>query len=275
MPRWFLSTSPGYARIAPEATDAFTPVAAFTLRTGGSSDPPFDSLNLSEGVGDDAPTVRANRARLLGALGLDPASVAYATQVHGATCLSPTAPGWAGEADALATRQPGITLAVGTADCMGLILWDPSPDPARRAVAAVHSGWRGMVSGAVRAAVRCLVETGARAADLRVALGPRIGPCCFEVGADVAAQFAPEERIHDAGRLTVDLARAARRELASAGVAAASIRDAGDVFPARACTSCNAERFFSHRRDRGRTGRAWALVALSPAQGAQRDETPA
>src|SRR5205823_3946209 len=130
---------------------------------------------------DDAATVRVNRARLLHALGLDPASVAYATQVHGNACLEPTGPGWAGEADALATRRAGLTLAVGTADCMGLVLWDPAPDPARRAVAAVHSGWRGMAGGAVRAAVDCLVAGGSRAADLRVALGPRIGPCCFEV----------------------------------------------------------------------------------------------
>ncbi len=275
MPRWFLSTSPGYARIAPAAGDAFTPTAAFTLRTGGASAPPFASLNLSEGVGDDADTVRANRARLLSALGLNTASVAYATQVHGATCLSPAGPGWAGEGDALATRRAGVTLAVGTADCMGLLFWDPAADPARRAVAAVHSGWRGMASGAVRSAVSCLVAGGSRAADLRVALGPRIGPCCFEVGPDVAARFEPDERVRTGDRLTVDLARAARRELARAGVPAGSILDAADVLPARACTSCDAERFFSHRRDRGRTGRAWAIVALSPARGEQRGEATA
>src|SRR5258705_7091416 len=76
MPRWFLSNSPGYIRVAQDPGDAFTPVAAFTTRTGGSSAAPFDSLNLSEGVGDDTHAVRANRARVLGALGLDPAHVA-------------------------------------------------------------------------------------------------------------------------------------------------------------------------------------------------------
>jgi copper oxidase (laccase) domain-containing protein len=75
-------------------------------------------------------------------------------------------------------------------------------------------------------------------------------------------------------RLTVDLERAARREIARAGVPDASIVDAGDILPARACTSCNADLFFSHRRDRGRTGRAWAVAALVPAAGAQRGEAP-
>ena len=162
--------TPGYVRAAPDPADAFTPIAAFTTRTGGVSAAPFDSLNLSEGVGDDPHAVRMNRSRVLGALGLAPDQVAYATQVHGATCLVPPGPGWAGTADALATRHEALVLAVGTADCLGVLLWDAT----RPVIAAVHAGWRGTLAGVVPRAVETLATLGSAAPDLRAALGPRM-----------------------------------------------------------------------------------------------------
>jgi YfiH family protein len=261
MPRWFLSTSPGYVRVSQVPGDRFTPVAAFSARTGGVSASPFASLNLSEGVGDDPHAVRENRTRLLGALGIDPSAVAFATQVHGATCLAPPGPGWAGTGDALVTGRSDFALAVGTADCMGVLAWDA----AGSGVAAVHAGWRGMVAGAVKVALEALLRHGVPPDRLRVALGPRIGPCCFVVGPEVAERFPAEARREADGRVTLDLERAARLQLAAQGVLDSAVFDAGDVLPARACTSCGGERFFSHRRDRGVTGRAWALVALQPA----------
>ena len=233
-------------------------MAAFSARTGGVSGPPFASLNLSEGVGDDPHAVRENRARLLGALGIDPKAVAFATQVHGATCLAPPGPGWAGTGDALVTGRTDVALAVGTADCMGVLAWDA----AGTEVAAVHAGWRGMVAGALKVALETLLRHGVPPDRLRVALGPRIGPCCFVVGPEVFERFPPETRREADGRLTLDLESAARLQLRALGVADAAILDAGDVLPARACTSCGGERWFSHRRDRGVTGRAWALVTL-------------
>jgi len=252
------------------AGDAFTPVAAFSTRTGGLSEAPFASLNLSEGVGDDPLAVRGNRARLLGALDLDPSGVAYATQVHGATCLVPPGPGWAGTGDALVTRRADLTLAVGTADCMGVLAWDADGTGA----AAVHAGWRGMVAGAVTVALETLVAQGVPAPRLRVALGPRIGPCCFLVGPEVAEQFAAEDVVRERHRITVDLARAAQRQIARAGVPPDAVFDAAAVLPAGACTSCNAEQFFSHRRDLGRTGRSWGVVALREARTATASERP-
>jgi polyphenol oxidase len=257
MPRWFLSTTPGYLRVAPFAGDAFTPIAAFSARTGGTSDAPFDSLNLSEGVGDDTQAVRANRARLLGALQLAPERVAYATQVHGATCLVPQGPGWAGTGDALATRHEDLVLAVGTADCLAVLLWDST----RPAVAAAHAGWRGTVAGVVPHAVSALAALGSDPARLRAALGPRIGPCCFEVGPEVAERFRPEDVRDDRGRLTVDLAQAVTRQLVLAGLDPASVRDAATDLEGGACTACDPARYYSHRRDHGRTGRSWGILA--------------
>jgi YfiH family protein len=250
MSRWFLSTRPGYLRVAPGSPDEFTPVAAFSSRVGGVSDSPFDALNLSAGVGDDPGAVRDNRARLLGALGLAPESVVYATQVHGATCLRPSAPGVAGEGDALVTTDDTLTLAAGTADCLGVLLWSRD----RPAVASIHAGWRGLVAGVVGSAVSALAEDAVPAARLRAALGPRIGPCCFEVGPEVAERFDAGDVVRGE-RTTVDLAQAARRALSAAGVPEDSILDVGR------CTACEPETWFSHRRDRGRTGRSWAVIA--------------
>jgi YfiH family protein len=261
MPRWFLSQAPGYVRVAPDPADAFTPIAAFTARTGGVSAAPFDSLNLSEGVGDDALRVRDNRARVLGALSLAPGQVAYATQVHGATCLVPPGPGWAGTADALATRNEALVLAVGTADCLGVLLWDAT----RPAIAAAHAGWRGTLAGVVPRAVDALTALGSAAPDLRAALGPRIGPCCFEVSPDVAERFAPEDVRLDGDRVTVDFAAAVTRQLRAAGLREGSIRDLARDLDGGACTADDPARWFSHRRDRGRTGRAWGILAARPA----------
>jgi YfiH family protein len=292
MPDWFLSTDPGYARVAPASAPggAFTPVAAFSTRRGGTSAAPWDSLNLSEGVGDRAADVRANRARLLGALGLDPARVAWATQVHGAHVLVARAPGLAGTGDALITTTPDLVLAVGAADCLPVLAWDAGPARARtpgRAVAAAHAGWRGLVAGVIPQTLAAFARLGAPPAELHVALGPRIGPCCFVVGPDVPARFAPPfvGRPSPAGaaggdadgdadgsraghdRATVDLAAVARDQLLGAGVLPGRIHDLGH------CTACDPERYFSHRRDRGRTGRAWGVISLAPAGPAQAGES--
>jgi len=269
MPDWFLSTDPGYARVAPAPGGAFTPVAAFSTRRGGTSAAPWDSLNLSEGVGDRVADVRSNRSRLLGALGLDPARVAWATQVHGAHVLVARGPGLAGTGDALLSSTPDLVLAVGAADCLPVLAWDVSG----RAVAAAHAGWRGLVAGVIPQTLAGFARLGARPADLEIALGPRIGPCCFVVGPDVAARFAAEfvaPAGSDGGdgrdRATVDLAAAARDQLRGAGVLPGRIHDLGH------CTACDPERYFSHRRDRGRTGRAWGVISLAPAGPAQAGE---
>jgi polyphenol oxidase len=224
-------------------------VAAFSTRVGGVSEPPFDTLNLGRLTGD--PNVRENRHRLGAALGIDPWRVLIGRQVHQAhvrrhegptepSAFAEPAPGLA-EADGHATERPGLVPLVFVADCLPVALAGES------GVAMIHCGWRGMAAGIVKRGVE---QAGATAA----AIGPSIGPCCYEVGDEVREVFTGlGDGIAD-GRM-LDLREVARRLLADAGVERVEISDL--------CTSCHPELFFSHRRDRGRTGRQAGLVWMA------------
>ena len=223
---------------------------AFSTRRGGVSDPPFDSLNLGRSTADSPDAVAENRLRFLSSLGLPETSVATAGQVHGANIARVAASGHHPACDALVTRARDVALAVTTADCLPLLYVAP------HAVGAAHSCWRGTAAGMPRAALTAVCEASdVSAAGVRVHLGPCIRVCCYEVGADVARQFpaSVSTRRGDAWRL--DLVAAARLQLLEAGVPEAALEDVG------ACTSCDADWYYSHRRDAGPTGRHWAIVA--------------
>jgi hypothetical protein len=202
--------------------------ALFTTRRGGVSEGPFASLNLGLATADEDERVRANRERVLARTGA--AGLAQGYQVHGTTIAVDCAERV--EADGQVTTRPGVAAIVLTADCLPVALAGPD------AIGVVHAGWRGLAAGVLEAGV---AATGAVAA----AIGPGIGPCCYEVGDDVRAVFGTTER-------TLDLKAIARARLRAAGVA--EVHDCG------LCTSCDAERFFSHRRDRGVTGRQAGLA---------------
>jgi YfiH family protein len=236
-------------------------VHAFPTRAGGVSPAPYDSLNLAVRWGDGRDNVLENRRRLLAACGVE--RVAIARQVHGAGVVNVTAAELPPdtEADALISDVSGVALGVFTADCVPLLI----ADPVTGAVAAVHAGWRGVIAGVAPAAVQGLRGCyGSRPADLRVALGPAIGPCCFEVGAEVEAAFAasfpglPLATPGPAGKPHIDLKRALRAQLQGAGIPAAQI-DAGDE-----CTRCEPARFFSYRRDNTRTGQHLSVIVVPP-----------
>jgi len=225
--------------------------AAFSTRLGGASEGPYRSLNLGVLTADDPERVGANRRAIAGALGRETAGIVMGRQVHGARVAvheSPREPGTAlPEADAHAVRDPGLTPLVLVADCVPLVLAAPG------AVAAVHCGWRGVAGGVVAAALEKLRELGGD--PVAAAVGPGIGPCCYEVGGEVEQAFAARghgAEVLAAGRL--DLAGAIAAELEAAGVAAAASSACG------LCTSCNPNLFFSHRRDGGLTGRQAGLV---------------
>jgi YfiH family protein len=225
----------------------------FTTRDGGVSDPPFDRLNLGGAVGDDPARVAENWRRLEQATGLRFARV---RQVHGARVVRADAPCEpADEADAVLSTAQGVAACVSVADCVPVLLADPESG----AVAAVHAGWRGTLARAAAEGVRALArEAGAPAARLLAAVGPSIGPCCYEVSADLAARFRAElgdAVVHPGPAPTVDLWKANAAVLAAAGVRPERIEVLGR------CTSCERERFFSHRRDAGRTGRQMAFIA--------------
>jgi len=231
--------------------------AAFTLRSGGVSAPPFDSLNLGAHVGDEAEAVAENRRRLRTQLRL-PEEPAWMEQVHGIDVLDLDALAHGGaargvvSADAALTRRAGRICTVQVADCLPVLL--AARDGS--AVAAAHAGWRGLAAGVLEATVQALaVEPG----QLIGWLGPGIGAAHFEVGEDVRRAFVTHDAAAAAaaftsnqrGRWQCNLAALARARLAALGVAA--------VFGGEWCTYADAARFFSYRRD-GRCGRMAALI---------------
>ena len=227
---------------------------------GGASAAPWDSLNLSHGVGDDRKAVERNRARFTAALG---APSVWMRQVHGTDVLRLTQDHLNGPtrtADAAWTTEPGIACTVGAADCMPVLfaLRDGS------AVAAAHAGWRGLAAGVLEATVQAVCRgTGADAGDLLAWMGPCIGPRQFEVGADVLAAFGATPEAADPARFVArarpdgdlrwlaNLPQLARERLQAAGVTG--------ITDAAACTVEDASRFFSFRRD-GITGRMAAAI---------------
>lgn len=240
----------------------------FTTRLGGASSGPFAELNLSPKWPEDAENVDANYDRLARWAGFDRERLYRATQVHGARGVrvedQPPAEVKAVEADYLYTDRPGVTVGVITADCVPVLLADKT----RPAVAAVHAGWRGLVAGVIEAAVGSLEDLGSHRDHLAAALGPCIGACCFEVGAEVVEAFADRFPEHphivlpaEAGptpfpKPHIDLWRASRTALEGAGVAPSNITDPP------ACTMCSPERYYSYRRDGARIGQQLAYIGL-------------
>jgi YfiH family protein len=232
--------------------------AAFSTRLGGISGEPFDSLNLGLLTDDDPAAVRQNRERLAVALDLTPQQVVFARQVHGTRLIAHGAGSgelrgsFVGshttgeprnglpEADGHVVREPGPAPLVFVADCLPVALRGPG------GLAMVHAGWRGLAGGILAAAAAAVAGT-------RAAIGPGIGPCCYEVGDEVLEPFAGLGKGIAHGRM-LDLAEVARRQLADAGVA--EVRSAG------LCTSCEPDLLFSHRRDHGRTGRQAGIAWL-------------
>ena len=221
----------------------------FSTRRGGVSAGPFASLNLGRLTADDGANVDANRERLAAAVGLPRERFLYGRQVHGATVRRATEPPGparpAVEEDGQATALQDAAALVFVADCLPVML------VAGDAVAALHGGRRGLAAGIVGEGVAALRELGA-GGPVTAAIGPGARGCCYEVGEEVQAAFAgvPGARV---GERNLDLPAVARHRLGEAGVA--EIHDTG------LCTICAGEElFFSHRRDKGVTGRQAGVV---------------
>jgi YfiH family protein len=204
-------------------------VVAFTTRLGGVSEPPYDSLNLPRGTGDDETRVEENRRRACEALGLPYERLAFNRQVHSPTVHRARPGGRGVPGDGLWTDEPGLPLLAMSADCLPIAV--AVTDGPRR-LAVLHAGWKGLSEGVVEAGVAALGN-----APKAAIIGPAIGPCCYEVGPEVARLFEPsvvrERRL--------DLWSAAERSLRQAGV--------GRVERVDLCTRDHPELFFSHRRD--------------------------
>jgi len=181
------------------------------------------------------------------------AGTAMLKQVHSGRCVRADG-AWSGdrpEADAVCTNRSRVLVGVRTADCLPILLVDPR----RRAVAAVHAGWRGASARVLPSAIESMTsEYGCKPGDIEAAIGPGIGPCCFEVGEEVAGQFSEEFVDRHGPKPHVDLAGILGAQLRHSGVD--RVATAGD------CTSCHLERYFSHRAEHGDTGSMLALVGL-------------
>ncbi|MCU1261317.1 MAG: hypothetical protein JWO80_4202 [Bryobacterales bacterium] len=195
-----------------------------------------------------------------GTRGSSPAAGELATvhQIHSAGVIQVDRAGLAGDGDALITNSPGVVLGVKTADCVPLLMADIH----HRAVAAVHAGWRGAALGIAPAVIAAMKEAfGTLPEDLRVAIGPAIGPCCFEVGPEVAREFEAYEQHATKNdglpyKVYLDLAGINREQLERAGVPGDQIEESG------LCTFCSPGEFFSFRRDREEAGRMFSVIGI-------------
>jgi YfiH family protein len=220
--------------------------ALLSLRDGGVSPPPFDSLNLGRSVEDAPELVLENERRLASSFRL-PTLPARARLEHGTRCLRVTRPGTYGPIDALLTDRKGLPLWLTVADCLPVYLI------AGTWIALLHAGWRGTAGGAVRAVVEELADASGIGGGQRAWIGAGVKPCCYPVTPAVAARFAPEVLETTDGKLRLDLTAAVVRELRAAGLSEERIAHS------RLCTSCRSEMFYSYRRDGARSGRMAAV----------------
>ena len=235
--------------------------AIFT-RHGGVSPEPWNSLNVGGTVGDDLERVRANRNLSLKALGCVPESVFDVWQVHGADVVCANTPRPDGEslrqADIILTDKPDLTLYMRFADCVPMLFHDPR----KGVIGVAHAGWVGTLRDVATSTVNTMKKQyGSNPADIVAGIGPSIGPDHYEVGSDVILQvmqkFGDESELllksHN-GKIHFDLWKTNQILLERAGV--------GTIEIAGVCTACNTSDWFSHRAEKGRTGRFGALITL-------------
>jgi polyphenol oxidase len=231
------------------APDAYRVV--FTTRLGGVSEGDFESLNLGILTDDDPERVVENRRRVCAAVGADAKTATMAWQVHGGAVTEAKPRGILertifDQCDGLWTEARGQAMALVTADCFPVAVARANGEPA---LCVLHVGWRGLLEGIAESGVEALGP-----GPLQAIVGPGIGPCCYEVGEEVAEPFRRRfgESVLVDGNL--DLAAAAEQALREAGV--------GTIERTGHCTACEPELFFSHRRDRGRTGRQGVVAYI-------------
>lgn len=230
-------------------------------RHGGVSPAPWDSLNVGATVGDDRERVWENRQRTLTAVGLGPESVYDAWQVHSADVVVVDRPRDGREmlkADGLISAAENVTLFMRFADCVPILLFDP----VRGAIGLGHAGWLGTTRGSTTALVQAMVSSfNCRPEDIMAGIGPSIGPDHYTIGEDViekvrkALGTSADKHLHDVGdKVHLDLWSANREQLEILGVRQIEV--------AGLCTACHVVDWFSHRQEKGKTGRFGALMAI-------------
>lgn len=248
-------------------------VHGISTRHGGFSQYPFDSLNLGLHVEDDPSLVWRNRTAFFEGLDLYAGTMVTCQQVHGTNIAKVTIDDRGQGAkvyenaipdtDALITNEPHLPLLLFFADCTPILI----ADPVKKAIGVAHGGWKGTVGAIAMKTVEAMKRNyGCNPADMLGAIGPAIGPCCYEVGIEVADRFRTtfpdmaDEILHtsstDENKWQLDLWRCNELQLIKAGLQPENI----DV--AEVCTACNNQQFFSYRADKGKTGRIGALLSI-------------
>ena len=244
-------------------------VHAVTTRKGGVSKGPFFSLNLGTQTGDDPHRVFYNRNKLLSHLSWDSHSVVIPNQVHGKNVVVITKEHWENDdalhglvlsnVDGLTTKEKGVLLMIKVADCIPVFLYDP----VQPAIGLIHAGWRGTANGIIAQGISSMSKSfGTKPKTIEAGIGPGIGGCCYEVKEDVQKAFRRQKldnsvwQIGADKKIFLDLKKAIFLELIKCGLNKDNIEVASE------CTSCNPDLFFSHRRDKGQTGRMAAVMGL-------------
>ncbi len=242
--------------------DALQTRHALFTRHGGVSPDPWGSLNVGGTVGDNLERVRENRMLSFQALGCAPESIFDVWQIHSADVVCARAPRPLDEsyrqADIILTDQPDVTLFMRFADCVPIMVHDPH----QGVVGLAHAGWMGTLRGVANATVEAMKKSyGSQPSDLVAGIGPAIGPDHYEIGADVILQvmqkYGDESQLvlqSNRGKIHFNLWEANRLALERAGV--------GSIEVSGICTACHTEDWFSHRAEKGRTGRFGALISL-------------
>ena len=225
---------------------------AMSTRSGGVSPEPF-GMNLSFRVGDDPANVAENRKRFFGSLGFSDSGSAIPHQCHSSSIQVVSQPGEYESCDGLVTQITDLPLVVTVADCLPIVLYDPT----QPVLALIHAGWRGTAQGIAAEAVEVMVkQCGANADEIIAFLGPSAGVCCYEVGGKVAEVFSLDQIEQREDRLYLNLKKANADQLLGSGVKIENI----EISPY--CTICTPQFFHSHRRDRNKAGRMMAVASL-------------
>ena len=245
-----------------ESFERYGLIHGLYTRTGGVSPAPWKSLNLGGTTGDERDNIIENRKRIFESINRPVESIFDVWQVHGTICIASNVPrpldGKHHPADIILTNSKDITLMMRFADCVPIFLYDPT----NHAIAMVHAGWQGTVDQACAHAVAAMQENyNSSPKDIIAGIGPSIGPDHYEVGPDViekVKQAFPStfpQLFNQKGQSTfLDLWQANAFTLVASGVSQIEISEV--------CTACDTNRWFSHRAERGKTGRFGAVLAL-------------
>jgi uncharacterized protein, YfiH family len=269
MPEFVYRESNGIGYYMIEEFDkAYGVKTCFSTRDGGVSSGPYSALNFGLKSGDERDNVYRNFEILCRAAGINMGSLVLSDQVHGSTFRIVTRDDMGkgllresdiNSVDSLITDQKGIALCIFTADCVPVFLLDM----VKGVVSLCHAGWRGIINGIVPKTIKAMTANyGSKPADILCGIAPSIGPCCFEVGHEVADIFNREfESLNDivfceGGHYKIDLWNAVVRQLETCGL------NTSNIVSSRMCTSCNEDKFYSYRRDGAKTGRMVSIIQL-------------